>query len=188
MQSFIDISRTFSGQPARLGVRLARLDTGRGREALYADQLPQLLQALANETRVESITASSAIEGIVVAPDRVDGLARASDGARGFRNRNEREFAGYRDAMDEIMRANPLEEITVPYILHLHRVLFGHTDAQGGHLKTEENLIASYENGFRETLFEPPPPQKAEFMLLELVERYKVARRDEVAHPNLPSQ
>lgn len=184
MRSFIDLERTYGGQPARLGVALARLDVGRGREALYRDQLPELLSALATETRVASITASSAIEGVTVSPERRDGLAVAG-AKRRFRNRNEREFAGYRDAIDEIMRSEDLEPVTLPYILHLHRQLFRYTDGGGGHLKTDENLIVSHEHGQREVLFTPPPPAQTEFVLRGLVESYADADAAEAAHPVL---
>jgi Fic family protein len=185
MHSFVDLDRTLGSQPPRLGARLARLDVGRGREGLYRDQLPELLRALADETRVASIAASSAIEGVTVDADRLDGLARAGAEPRRFRNRNEREFAGYRDAIDEIMRASTLEPITVPYILHLHRQLFRFTDADGGRLKTEQNLIASYEHGHREILFTPPSPKETQFLLPELVERYRAASDARAAHPIL---
>lgn len=183
MRSFVDLEGTFGGQPARLGAELARLDVGRGREALYRDQLPELLQALATETRVASITASSAIEGVTVAPERQPGLV-AREAERRFRNRNEREFAGYRDAIDEIMRADTLEPVTLPYILHLHRQLFRYTD-RGGRLKTDENLIVSYEHGYREVLFTPPPPSETEFLLRALVESFAEAEAAEAAHPVL---
>jgi Fic family protein len=185
MRSFIDLDRTLGSQPVRLGARLARLDVGRGREALYRDQLPELLRALADETRVASITASSAIEGVTVDPSRIEGLAREGVEPRRFRNRNEREFAGYRDAMDEIMRATTFEPITVPYILHLHRQLFRHTDGAGGQLKTDQNLIASYEHGHREILFTPPSPKETQFLLAELVARYRSASEAQAAHPIL---
>jgi Fic family protein len=185
MRSFIDLARTFGAQPVRLGVPLARLDVGRGREALYRDQLPELLRALADETRVASITASSAIEGVVVDPRRVEGLAREGEVPGRFRNRNEREFAGYRDAMDEIMRAPTLEPVTVPYVLHLHRQLFGHTCSAGGQLKSEQNLIASYEHGYREILFTPPSPAETRFLLPELFLRYRSAAEGQAAHPIL---
>lgn len=185
MRSFVDLDQTFGSQPIRLGARLARLDIGRGREALYRDQLPELLRALADETRVASITASSAIEGVTVDPSRIDGLAREGVEPRRFRNRNEREFAGYRDAMDEIMRAATLEPISVPYILHLHRQLFRYTEGRGGQLKTEQNLIASYEHGHREILFTPPSPRETPFLLSELVDRYRAASETEAAHPIL---
>ena len=185
MYSFIDLDRTLGSQPVRLGARLARLDVGRGREAFFRDQLPELLRALADETRVASITASSAIEGVTVDPGRIAGLVREDVEPRRFRNRNEREFVGYRDAMDEIMRATTLEPITVPYILHLHRQLFRYTGGIGGQLKTEQNLIASYENGYREILFTPPSPRETEFLLPELVARYGSTAESQAAHPIL---
>ncbi|MHB8398370.1 MAG: Fic family protein, partial [Candidatus Limnocylindrales bacterium] len=168
MHSFIDLDRTFRSQPVRLGARLARIDVGRGREGLYRDQLPQLLDALAETTRVESITASSAIEGVVVDAGRIQGLMADGAEPRRFRNRNEREFAGYRDAMDEISRATDLEALSVPYVLHLHRLLFGHTDGGGGRLKTDQNLIVSYQRGNRQVLFTPSSPKETEFLLPEL--------------------
>jgi Fic family protein len=83
------------------------------------------------------------------------------------------------------MRATTLEPITVPYILHLHRQLFGHTSGGGGQLKTDQNLIASYERGYREILFTPPSPQETEFLLPELVARYRSAAETQAAHPIL---
>lgn len=182
MQSFRDVDRTFAGQPARLGNRLARLDVGRGREEMFRDQLPELLRTLAEETRVASITASNAIEGVVVDPARAEVLA-APGVERRFRNRNEREFAGYRDAIDQIMHAEHLEPVSLPYMLHLHRELFRYTDEPAGQLKTESNQIGSYEHGHLEIVFEPPPPNRTEYLLRELVARYDAATREEVAHP-----
>ena len=182
MRSFVDIERTLGGQPARLGPRLARLDVGRGREALYRDQLPELLRTLATETRVASITASNAIEGVIVPPARAERLA-APGAERRFRNRNEREFAGYRDAIDGIMREDRLEPVSLACILHLHRQLFRYVEGGGGHLKTAENLIVSYEQGYRRVLFSPPPPSETEFLLRELVDRGNAALEDAAAHP-----
>src|SRR5436190_23692385 len=101
MRSFTDLSRVYDGQPARIGVLLQRIDVGRGREELYRDQAPQLLKALTESARIESIRASSAIEGIHVPAARAAHIA-ASPGSR-FRNRSEKEFAGYRDAIDYVV-------------------------------------------------------------------------------------
>lgn len=185
MRSFVDLDRTFGAQPVRLGPQLARLDVGRGRESMYRDQLPELLRGLAEETRVASITASSAIEGVIVDPARREHLARSGGQQGRFRNRNEREFAGYRDAMDEIMRATTFEPISVPFVLHLHRELFGYTEGGGGRLKSEQNLIAGYERGRREVLFTPPSPKETPLLLSELVDRYRAASAGGAAHPIL---
>ena len=182
MNSFVDLDLTLSAQPARLGVLLHRADVGRGREELYRNQLTELLDSLAEETKVASITASSAIEGVTVEPGRGQKLALSAEPPR-FRNRNEREFAGYRDAIDEIVRTRGAEALSVTFILHVHRQLFRHVDRDGGHLKVDQNLIVSYEGGTRRILFEPPPPEQTEFMLTELVHRYEDARKNQAAHP-----
>ncbi|MGH2444890.1 MAG: Fic family protein [Candidatus Limnocylindria bacterium] len=185
VRSFVDLERTFGSQPVRLGALLARLDAGRGREGLFRDQLPELLGALAEETRIASITSSSAIEGVTVDPSRIEGLVRPGTEPRRFRNRNEQEFAGYRDAIDGITRAPGLEPIAVPYILHLHRQLFRHTKGGGGRLKRDQNFIVSYESGHRRVIFTPPSPHETEFLLTELVARYGAAAEAQAAHPVL---
>ncbi len=183
MRSFVDIERTFGGQPPRLGAVLARIDVGRGREELYRDQVPELLRSLASQTRVESISASSAIEGVIVAPDRVGQLVDAGQPIR-FRDRNEQEFAGYRDAVEAIVRTEPVERMSVPLILSIHRDLFRHTEVRGGYLKTDDNRIVTRdENGMRVVLFDPPPWRQTEFLLGELVSRYNDALDHELAHP-----
>lgn len=100
MRSFVDLDKTFGSQPRALGAILARIDTGRGQERLSEDQRPELLGQLAEHARIASITASNAIEGVVVSSDRAE---RIAEGSHRYRNRNEREFAGYRDAIDMLM-------------------------------------------------------------------------------------
>jgi Fic family protein len=180
MRSFVDLDRTFNGQPRELGAILAGIDTGRGRERLFEDQLPEFLGQLAEHARVASITASNAIEGVVVGAERAE---RIAEGARRYRNRNEREFAGCRDATDMLMRLEAYEPLSIPFVLHLHRLLFEHAGGNGGRLKTDQNLIVSYESGRREVIFTPPPPEETEFLLGELLVRYEAAKREGRTHP-----
>jgi Fic family protein len=180
MHSFADLDATFSGQPRELGAVLARIDTGRGREELFEDQAPQVLRQLSENARIASITASNAIEGVTVDADRA---LKIADGAPRFRNRNEKEFAGYRDAIDGLMRMEAFEPLSIPLILHLHRQLFEHAGGRGGHLKTDENFIVSYESGHREVVFTPPGPAETEFLLRETVNRYNEAKQEQLAHP-----
>src|ERR1019366_1666349 len=157
MRSFIDLDATFDGQPRELGPVLARIDTGRGREQLFEDQIPEVLEQLSENARIASITASNAIEGVVVDSERA---LKIAEGAPRFRNRNEREFAGYRDAIDGLMRMDRYEPLSVPFLLHLHRQLFEHAGGRGGHLKTDQNLIVSHESGHREVVFTPSRPEE----------------------------
>jgi len=159
---------------------LARIDTGRGREQLFEDQSPQVLKSLSEHARIASITASNAIEGVTVGTERALVIA---EGAPRFRNRNEQEFAGYRDAIDSITRLGDRGPLTVPSILHVHRLLFQHAGGRGGYLKTDENFIVSYERGYREVVFEPVAVTDTALVLRELVDRYNSAQAAELGHP-----
>lgn len=182
MRSFQDPERTFSGQPASLGVLLRRVDIGSGRQGEFEDQLPQLLRRLAQQTKVESITASNAIEGVVVEADRAEALAEAEPPR--FRNRSEREFAGYADALDGLMREPRLEPLTVPRLLEFHRKMLAHNDGRGGYLKREDNRIASREpDGTARVIFEPPPWRETEGLITGLCSSYGYALESEIAHP-----
>lgn len=182
MRSFQDPERTFSGQPASLGVLLQRVDVGKGHQELYENQLPQLLRRLARQTKVESIKASNAIEGVEVDPGRAEALATA-DPPR-FRNRSEKEFAGYADALDGVMREPRLEPITVPRLLEFHRKMLAHTDARGGFLKQEDNKIANREpDGSTRVIFEPPSYTETEGLITGLCSSYDYAQSNALAHP-----
>ena len=180
MRSFVDIDRIFGNQPRELGAILARIDTGRGQEQLFLVQRPELLKRLSENARIASITASNAIEGVTVEGERAQ---RIAEGAPSFRNRSEQEFAGYRDAVDGLMRADSYETLTVPFVLHLHRQMFTYSGGRGGYLKTDDNLIVSYESGEREVVFAPPPPEETEFLLTELFARYNDIKDEGQAHP-----
>ncbi len=56
-----------------------------------------MLRQLSENARIASITVSMAIEGVIVDNDRAIKIA---EGTPRFRNRNDKEFAGYRDAVD----------------------------------------------------------------------------------------
>ena len=158
---------------------LARIDTGRGQEQLYLDQSPQLLERLAEDARIESITASNRIEGINVDPERAQKLANKK---LKFRNRSEKEFAGYRDALDELTQGHNSEPLSVPFILHLHRQIFQYSGGRGGHLKSDPNRIVSRQSGTAEVIFEPASPEETPVLLEELIDRYNQAKEDGSAH------
>lgn len=178
MRSFLAIP-PISAVPLEAAALLARIDQGRGREALHRAQAPQVLQRLAAGARFQSITASNAIEDVVVDADRAFQLIQAPAGTS-YADRTEREFAGYRDASD-YLATKESEELSVPLLLHLHRLLLQHTgDPLAGQLKRSDNFIGLRRaGGTSERIFTPVPagPQ-TERHLDELVQRYEVAVAD----------
>ncbi len=153
---------------------------GKGQERLFRDQRPELLQQLSEHARVASIMASNAIENVVLDEERAE---RIAEGSPRFRNRNEKEFAGYRDAIDWLVRLESYEPLSIPLILHLHRLIFRHVDGRGGHLKSDRNPIVSYEGGRREIVFTPPDESETPQLLSELLIRYAEAKQEGRTHP-----
>lgn len=87
--------------------------------------MPGLLTELADRARVRSITASSAIAGVVVADaSRAERIINRRTSM--LRNRSEQELAGYRDAQDYLFHQD-WRPLNAGLILHLRRLLFAHT-------------------------------------------------------------
>jgi Fic family protein len=180
MRSFQRAS-TLDPVPGDVVAMLRRIDLCAGAEARYVDQLPQLLDALRAEARIESVTASSAIEGIVVDRSRVPSLA--SGRATRFRSSSEAEFAGYTAALDYLNRQDP-GPFDVGLILHMHRLLFSHTEARGGYLKSDDNVVVNRNaDGTRSIRFEPVSAQETPFFIDELVARTAAALECGDQHP-----
>lgn len=159
---------------------LRRIDRAAGSEARHLDQMPQLLEALRERARVESITASSAIEGVIVEERRIPQLASGAAGQ--LRDRSEEEFAGYSTALDHLYNASP-GGLTVGFICHLHRLLFSFTDGGGGNFKIEDNLVMDrHPDGSRSVRFTPVSAHDTPFFMEELVHRCREAL-DRGDHP-----
>lgn len=184
MLSFTELGRSIGAVPGPVVSQLRRVDTGRGREELYRNQLPALLTELAHRARVESITASSALEGILV-PDLVRAAAIIDNKAPRLRTRSEQEFAGYRATLDYLFTAD-WRPLNVGLLLHLHRLLFAQTAAVGGTFKTSDNLVVDRSpDGSVEVRFVPVPAARTEYFTVELVDRYNTAIGADVHHPLL---
>jgi Fic family protein len=180
MRSF-QHTQTLDPVPGDVVALLRQIDRAAGAEGRYADQLRQLLDALREQARVESITASSAIEGVVVDDARVPKLVSGVPGV--LRNRSEAEFAGYSSALDYLNQQDP-GKLSVGFILHLHRLLFSYSEGRGGYLKSDDNLVVdSLPDGSRQIRFEPVSASETPFFMEELVARTVAALEQDRLHP-----
>lgn len=184
MSSFAVLGQLLGSVPGPLVMWLSRIDTGRGRQQLYVDQLPQLLTELAARARVASITASSALEGVVVADQ-----ARAQRIIEGkvatLRNRSEQELAGYRAALDYLFTED-WRPLNVGLLLHLHRLLWDQTEAEGGSFKGDDNLVVDRSpHGTTQIRFIPVPARLTPEFTVDLVDHYNEAMSRREHHPIL---
>lgn len=172
--------------PGSVTRTLARVDEGKGSERLFAAQLPGVLEQLALRARVQSITASSALEGIVVADAQRAERIIAGATTR-LRTRSEQELAGYRDALDYIWQAD-WRPVNVGLVLHLHRLLHGRTESPetAGAFKASDNLVVDrLDDGRKQIRFRPVPATKTPAYTQELVSRFVAEREADTQHPVL---
>lgn len=184
MESLVPLDRLLGQVPGAVVTRLGRVDIGRGREELFRNQVPTLLTELADRARVASITASSALEGVVVA-DQARAAAIISGKAAVLRTRSEQELAGYRAALDYLFTSD-WRPLNIGLLLHLHRELFSATDVPGGAFKESDNLVVDRSpDGHVEVRFVPVSAAHTEFFSVELVDRYRADMAAGVHHPVL---
>lgn len=110
----------------------------RGRQVLYQQQSPEILETLRRVALVQSVESSNRIEGVTVAPDRLEAIIAKKTKPK---DRSEGEVAGYRDVLAEIHANAVRMELTPELILDFHRKMYAHTSEAGGHWKEKDNAI-----------------------------------------------
>jgi Fic family protein len=184
VRSFADLDIVIGRVPSQIVTMLRTIDIGLGTEALYRNQLPGVLETLARRARVASVTASSEIEGIVV-PDQIRAERIIEGRETVLRTRSEEELAGYRDALDYVFQQDwrPLNQ---GLLLHLHRLLFSHTAADGGRFKRHDNIVVDKApDGSVTVRFRPVPAAQTDFAVAELVSRFQQVVEEGRHHPVL---
>ena len=82
-----------------LAMTMRALGEFRGRDALYSEQSPEVLETMRRVALVQSTESSNRIEGITVDRDRINPLVMKNAKPR---DRSEQEVAGYRDVLADI--------------------------------------------------------------------------------------
>lgn len=185
MSSFSGFGARLELVPAEVVRKLGLIDHAAGRADLYRSQLPRLLEALRDRAQVESVEASSAIEGVIAPHARAEAVVRNPQEVP--RNRNEAELRGYSNALTYVFNQAVSEpHLTVGLILHLHRLLYEPAGVVGaGQFKTADNLVVEPDSaGGRRIRFVPASAAKTPSAVANLVDLYEeVLRRG--AHHNL---
>jgi len=150
---------------------LSFIHEARGKQALYVKQKPSELEKLVEIAKIQSTEASNAIEGIRTTNTRLKQLM--SDKTIPH-NRDEKEIAGYRDALNVVHESFAYIPLQVNYILQLHGMLLSQTDTgYGGHFKNVQNYISATDNtGNCITLFTPLSPFETPLAMENLCNEY----------------
>lgn len=110
----------------------------RGRQVLYSEQSPEVLETLRRVAMVQSTESSNRIEGITVAADRIEALVAKKVAPK---DRSEQEVAGYRDVLATIHANYNKLRLSTELIRDWHRMMYRFTREAGGEWKTNDNAI-----------------------------------------------
>lgn len=157
---------------------IAKIHEMKGRQELYLSQKQLELDRLVEIAKIQSTEASNAIEGIGTTEARLKQLILQKTTPR---NRNEKEIAGYRDALATIHENFLYINVTPNYILQLHKILYSHnTEANfGGCFKNSQNEISAVdENGNKTVLFMPLASFETPMAIENLCKTFKDATID----------
>lgn len=156
--------------PALLGA-VRQIGEYRGKEALYANRAPQVLETLREAAMVASTESSNRIEGVSAPHERIEDLVIRRDSPR---NRPEQEIAGYRDALATIHANWEHMPFTPNLVLQLHRDFYRFVPGRGGRWKTAPNRITErLPDGTVRVRFEPVPPHRTASAMESLHERFE---------------
>lgn len=155
--------------------KIAEIHEAKGRQELFLARKPVELEKLVELAKIQSTEASNAIEGIRTTDTR---LKKIMNEKAAPKNRNEKDIAGYRDALNTIHESFEYIPLTSNYILQLHRIMMSHNDeiSYGGKYKNVQNYInATDEKGNSYTLFIPTSPIETPMAIDSLCNEYNKA-------------
>jgi Fic family protein len=152
---------------------VAALGEARGRQDLFARQLPERLESLRQAAVIESSESSNRLEGITAPRHRIEALVLKPTAAR---DRSEQEIAGYRDALALIHDSHAHMPFSVNVLLQVHGMLYRYHHAEGGRFKMADNSIVERRaDGSTRVRFDPTSAVQTPQAIADLVDGYRLA-------------
>jgi Fic family protein len=140
-------------------------------QELFTRQTPQRLKVLREHAMIESAVSSNRIEGVTVEPDRIKAVLAAPRPL--FRDRDEEEVRGYRDALAWLHKnANHLT-ISEETILQIHAMTRGQIWDAGKLKEKDGDIIERYADGRERVRFRTVPAADTQSALAVLINAWQ---------------
>ena len=134
---------------------IRRIAEYKGKQDLYKEQSPQILDTLRQAAIIQSTESSNRLEGITAPLKRIKDLVTKKTNPR---NRSEQEIAGYRDVLNTIHNNHADISFNTGIVLQFHRDLYQFLPADGGKWKPTDNEIVEFQpDGTKIVRFSPVP-------------------------------
>lgn len=170
--------------PSNIASMLFAIERNKSYEGILKEKLPKVFTNLVKIAKVQSVKASNAIEGIVTTDKRIESIV--NEGTEPL-NHDEREIAGYRDALNLIHNDYNEIDVQLRQILLLHRTLLEHAEIPSrGQLKPVDNVIAArYPDGTKRVIYVPTPANETENAMEQLELAFYEGRQNYKINPLL---
>jgi Fic family protein len=153
----------------------------KGRQGLFQEQSPQVLETLRHVAVIQSTESSNRIEGIVASPERMHELLARRVRPR---DRSEQEIVGYRDALSAIHAGFARMPVEPRTVLDIHSRMFRLLPGEGGHWKKKDNrIVADLPEGVRVVQFVPSPARQTAAAMVALHRMFTEQWEAEAAEP-----
>jgi Fic family protein len=167
--------------PATTAWYLSDLGEFRGKQELYTRQSPQRLKALREHALIESAVSSNRIEGVTVEPARVHDVLVSPKPL--FRDRDEEEVRGYRDALTWIHQNAPGIPISNETIQHLHAMTRGQIWDSGRYKEKDGDIIERYPDGSERVRFRTVSARQTPAAMDKLMEDWHACLEERCVPP-----
>lgn len=160
---------------------LADLSEYRGKQELYTRQSPQRLKTLREHALIESSLSSNRMEGVEVDPQRVRDVLASPKPL--FRDRDEEEVRGYREALTLIHRQASALPVTQELILQFHCLTRGQIWDAGCYKTKEGDIIERYPDGRERVRFRTTSAAQTPQFMASLVSDWQRCLEERRVHP-----
>jgi Fic family protein len=167
--------------PMKIVKLIGKINEYKGKQELYIEQSPQILEKLKEVAIIQSTKASNSIEGIVVTDKRLNEIMKDDTI---LKDRSEGEIAGYRDVLNTIHTSFDSIPVNCNIILQLHRDLYKYVSANGGEWKNQNNIIGEIlPSGEKHVRFRPLNAAETPEAMNELCEYLSTEMSEENVDP-----
>jgi fido (protein-threonine AMPylation protein) len=169
--------------PATSAWYLSDLGEFRGKQELYTRQSPQRLKALREHALIESAVSSNRIEGVSVEPSRVRDVLGAPKPL--FRDRDEEEVRGYRDALTWIHHDAQRIAVSNETVQRLHAMTRGQVWDAGLYKEKDGDIIERYSDGSERVRFRPVSAKQTPAAMDQLVASWQTCLEERWVPPSI---
>src|SRR5262249_36470616 len=144
MKTLEQFSKGLTTLPASVGWYLGDLGVAVGKQQMYTKQAPQKLKILREKTVIENAVSANPTAGVENDAKRVGTVLF---GKATFKDRDEEEVRGYREALDLVHTEARRLSISERTIKHLHKLARGELWDSGKYRVKDADIIERYADG-----------------------------------------